>query len=130
MGCYSSHRLGKPNQLFRFVALVLTLLLTAPVFATRGVFQGRVVEGTKREQGKYIYVAGPTGMMRRVNIQNCRIRFDGSVPPRQRVGDASESLKESAEVRVTADQRENGDWVATEILILEVPQMDRVRLRI
>lgn len=127
---YSSHSLGKPIRLFRLSALALALTLAVPVFATIGVFQGRVVEGTKREQGKYIYVVGPTGMMRRVNIQSCRIRFDASVPPGQRVGDASESLKESAEVRVTADQRDNGEWVATEILILRVPQVDRVQLRI
>lgn len=124
----TSQRLARPKGFLKLSAVGLTLVFSLPLFATRGVFQGRVVDGTKREQGKYIYVAGPTGLMRRVNIQNCRVRFDASVPLRQRVHNASESLKESAEVRVTAEQRDDGEWVATEILILKLPQVDRVRL--
>jgi hypothetical protein len=124
----TSHPVVRPNRFLKLSAVGLTVVLSLPLFATRGVFQGRVVEGTKREQGKYIYVAGPTGLMRRVNIQNCRVRFDTSVPLRQRVHNASESLKDSAEVRVTAEQRDDGEWVATEILILKLAQVDRIRL--
>ena len=130
MRSYSCRRLGGSIRVLRLSALGLSLVLSLPVSATRGVFQGRVVEGTKHEHGKYIYVAGPTGLMRRVNIQTCRVRFDASVPLRQRIHDASESLKDSAEVRVTADQRDDGEWVATEILILKLPMVDRVRLLI
>ena len=86
------------------------------------------MEGTKREAGKYIYVAGKTGMMRRVNIQNCRVRFDTSVPLTQRSRSASESLRESAEVRVTAEQGEDGEWIATDVVILKLPAIDKVRL--
>lgn len=99
-----------------------------PAFATRGVFQGLVVEGTKHEAGKYIYVAGPSGSMRRVNIQNCRIRFDSGVPVRQRARSAAESLRDSAEVRVTAEQKENGEWMAIDIVILKLPVVDKIRL--
>lgn len=87
-----------------------------------------VVEGSKREAGKYIYVAAPSGSMRRVNIQNCRVHFDASIPSTQRVRSASESLRETAEVRVTAEQREDGEWVAVDILILKVPRIDKIRL--
>lgn len=94
------------------------------------MFQGRVVEGTKREAGRYIYVAGPSGYMRRVNIQRCRVRFDSAIPASQRVRSAAESLKDSAEVRVTAEQGSDGEWVALDIVILKLSAVDQVRLRI
>ena len=68
--------------------------------------------------------------MRRVNIQKCRVRFGADVPPSQRVASASESLKDSAEVRVTAEQDNEGEWMASEIVILKLPEIVRARLRI
>jgi hypothetical protein len=100
-----------------------------PLFAIRGVFQGRVVEGTKREAGKYIYVAGRGGYLRRVNIEKCRVSFDSGVPTSERVRNASEYLRDDAEVRITADQAQNGEWVAIEVLILKLPVLDKARLR-
>jgi len=114
------------NPLLLFVVFMVTL----PAFATKGVFQGRVVEGSKREAGRYIYVAGRGGYMRRVNIQRCRVRFGVDVPPSQRVANASDSLKDSAEVRVTAEQGNDGEWTASEIVILKLPEVDKVRLLI
>jgi hypothetical protein len=112
-------------------SLLLTILFgSLPLFATKGVFQGRVVEGSKKEAGRYIYVAGRGGYMRRVNIQRCRVLFGVDVPPSQRVASASESLKDSAEVRVTAEQGKDGEWMASEIVILKLPAVDKVRLRI
>src|SRR5437868_10733149 len=66
---------------FLGVVLCFSFLISLPVFSITGTFQGRVVEGTKREAGKYIYVAGRGGLMRRVNIQKCRVRFGADVPP-------------------------------------------------
>jgi hypothetical protein len=68
--------------------------------------------------------------MRRVNIQSCRIHFDASIPASQRVRSAAESLRESAQVRVMANQKDNGEWVATDITILKLPEIDHVRLLI
>jgi hypothetical protein len=68
--------------------------------------------------------------MRRVNIQKCRVRFGADVPPSQRVANASESLKDSAEVRVTAEQGNDGEWVASDIVILKLPAIDKARLLI
>jgi hypothetical protein len=110
--------------------LGICLFACSPLFATKGVFQGRVVEGTKREEGKFIYIAGPSGYMRRVNIERCRIRFDSGIPASHRVRSAAESLKDSAEVRVTAEQASNGEWIALEIVILKLAAVDKVRLRI
>ena len=89
-----------------------------------------MVEGTKREAGRYIYVAGRGGFMRRVNIQKCRVRFGADVPPSQRVASASESLKDSAEVRVIAEQGKDGEWMASDIVILKLPEVDKARLLI
>src|SRR5215469_3490626 len=113
-------------------ALFLTVVLTGalPLFATKGVFQGLVVEGTKREAGRYVYVAGRGGSMRRVNIQKCRVRFGADVPPSQRVANAFESLKDSAEVRVTAEQGNDGEWVASDRVILKLPAINKARLLI
>ena len=55
--------------------------------------------------------------------------FGTDVPPSQRVTSASESLKDSAEVRVTAEQGKDGEWMASEIVILKLPEVDKVRLR-
>ena len=87
-----------------------------------------MVEGNKLEAGKYIYVAGPSGSLRRVNIQKCRVRFDSGVPAGERTHSASDSLRESAEIRVRAEQSQNGEWVAIEILILKLPALDKARL--
>jgi hypothetical protein len=111
-------------------AILLFLTTSAPLSATQGMFQGRVVEGNKREAGKYIYVEGRGGFMRRVDIRRCRIHFDTSIPASQRVRSAAESLRESAEVRVTADQKANGEWLAADITILKLPEIDHVRLLI
>lgn len=68
--------------------------------------------------------------MRRVNIQKCRVRFGADVPPSQRVANAFESLKDSAEVRVTAEQGNDGEWVASDIVILKLPAINKARLLI
>lgn len=86
------------------------------------------MEGTKHEVGKYIYIAGRSGYLRRVNIQKCQIRFGTGVPAAERVRSASDYLREDAEVRVTADQSENGEWIAIEVLILKLPVLDKTRL--
>jgi len=123
-------RTPRGHCLFRSLFLALLVTSALPLFATAGTFQGRVVEGTKREAGRYIYVAGRGGFMRRVNIQKCRVRFGADVPPSQRVASASESLKDSAEVRVIAEQGKDGEWMASEIVILKLPEVDKARLLI
>ena len=130
MRAYADGRFGRGHWLLESFILALLLTSAIPLFATKGIFQGRVVEGTKREAGKYIYVAGRGGFMRRVNIQRCHVRFGVDVPPSQRVASASESLKDSAEVRVTAEQGEDGEWMASDIVILKLPAIDKVRLLI
>jgi hypothetical protein len=130
MRSHSESRIRRGYQISRLCLCLICLALALPVFATKGIFQGRVVEGTKHEAGKYIYVAGRSGYMRRVNIERCRVQFAAGVVASERVRSAAESLRDSAEVRVTAEQSANGEWVATDILILKLPAVDKVRLRV
>jgi hypothetical protein len=117
------------GRIWRYLVLACCLASLSPLFAIRGVFQGKVVEGTKHEAGKYIYVAGRGGYLRRVNIEKCRVSFDSGVPSSERVRNASEYLRDDAEVRITADQAQNGEWVAIDVLILKLPVLDNTRLR-
>ena len=73
-------------------------------------------------------MAGRGGYLRRVNIEKCRVRFDSGVPASQRVGSAAEYLRDDAEVRITAEQAQNGEWIAIEVLILKLPILDKARL--
>jgi hypothetical protein len=130
MRSHSDCRTRRGYRISRLSLGLLCLAVAIPVFATKGIFQGRVVEGTKRETGRYIYVAGRSGYMRRVNIERCRVQFGAGIAASQRVRSAAESLRDSAEVRVTAEQSANGEWIATDILILKLPEADKVRLRI
>jgi hypothetical protein len=114
----------------RVISFVVILCFSAlPSFATKGIFQGRVVEGTKHEAGKYIYVEAQRGYLRRVNIEKCRVTFDHSIAASQRVRNAAEALRDGAEVRVIAEQRPQGDWVASEIVILKLAAIDHVQLQ-
>jgi len=130
MRAYSDRLTRRRCRFLESFCLALLLTSTLPLFATKGIFQGRVVEGTRREAGRYIYVAGRGGFMRRVNIQRCHVRFGADVPPSQRVASASASLKDSAEVRVTAEQGTDGEWMASDIVILKLPAVDKARLLI
>lgn len=123
-----SSLLSRRFRILSVVAFLFCLLVPVSLFAIRGVFQGRVVEGTRRETGKYIYVAGPNGYLRRVNIQKCRVRFGDGVSASDRIHSAAEYLRQDAEIRVTADQAENGEWVAVEVLILKLPAIDKASL--
>ena len=83
----------------------------------------------------------PLGGQRRDNLHllDARVRkefrfakqqFAAGVAASGRVRSAAESLRDSAEVRVTAEQSANGEWVASDIVILKLPKIDKIRLRI
>lgn len=94
---------------------LLALLLFS---GTVGVFQGRVVQprDTRAEQG-YIYVQGPNGWMRRVNIQEADIRIAEEVPKERQKG-MQKKLRAGIKVQVTAEQLSDGEWKASKVEIL------------
>src|SRR5256885_9239763 len=106
---------AKPSRHLVFTLLALLLTTVEPALAAKGVFQGRVVEGNKREAGKYIYVSARAGYLRRVNIQKCRGRFDASIPASQKGRGASEFLRDNAEVPGTAGTSNHGGLGAVEV---------------
>ncbi|HTM42079.1 MAG TPA: hypothetical protein VL177_14265 [Terriglobales bacterium] len=102
------------------VALLFALLL--PLAAEiSGTFRGVIVHAPAGEptQG-WIYVAGRNGNLRRAEVSHAQVLYAGSVPVRLRAKDPFRSLKEGAEVRVTASQDGKGEWQASRVEILKV----------
>jgi len=102
------------------VALLFALLL--PLAAgISGTFRGVIVHAPAGEptQG-WIYVAGRNGNLRRAEVSHAQVLYAGSVPVRLRAKDPFRSLKEGAEVRVTASQDGKGEWQASRVEILKV----------
>jgi hypothetical protein len=87
-----------------------------------GIFQGIVVPGSAKESGKFIYIQSKNGNLRRVKVTDAEVYYGETVPVAQRTKEASECLKEAAEVRVAAAQGKNGEWTAKEIIILHLPR--------
>ena len=104
--------------------LVLFLL---PVFlhATPGSFRGVIV----RDQGAtpgFIWVKGANGMLRKVGVNGARVVYDEAIPRGDRERQPEKSMKLGAEVRVTADQDDDGEWQASKIEILKLKAAEPV----
>lgn len=105
---------------FFTVAALLACLL--PVSAEiSGTFRGVIVHAPQGEarQG-WIYVQGRNGNLRRAEVSHAQVLYASSVPARLRQTEPARSLKEGAEVRVTASQDGNGEWRASQVEILKV----------
>ena len=105
-----------------FSAPVLALvLLLAPLLSakTPGIFRGIMVKGPRSEPG-WIYLLGRNGAVRRVEVSRARISYSQSVPQSDRALKPEASLREGAELRITAEQDSDGEWRATEIEILNL----------
>ena len=94
---------------------------------TPGTFRGFIVAapasqdhsaGAKR--AGWLYVEGRNHMVRRVALAESQIIYAAEVPVAERQKDATKSLVEGAEVRVTAEQDANGEWRAQRVEILKI----------
>jgi len=87
--------------------------------ATPGSFRGTVVEGEQGgpQQG-WLYVRGRNRTLRRVDISHASVEYDEDVPLGQRKTSAREQLIVGAEVRVTAQQGNDGEWRASRVEII------------
>ena len=105
---------------FLLPALLVAFLL--PLSAEiSGTFRGVIVHAPAGEPTNgWIYVAGRNGNLRRAEVSHAHVLYASSVPVRLRAKDASRSLKEGAEVRVTASQDGKGEWQASRVEILKV----------
>ena len=96
------------------------LLAVFAAGAAAGSFRGTVVNGPNSGADKqWVYVQGRDGNIRRVDISNARVTYDAAVPKHVRTPKASDSIREGADVRVTASQDGNGEWKASSIEVLK-----------
>src|ERR1041385_2905124 len=94
--------------------LLAVLLCTVAQAATPGSFRGEVVEGDKgAPESGWLYVRGRNGSIRRVDISKAAIGYDEDMPADERKSSAREQLIVGAEVRVTAEQGNDGEWRAS-----------------
>lgn len=86
---------------------------------TPGIFRGVVILGADHEPG-WIMVQGANGQTRRVAISKAQVVYAESVPSKDRQKKPELAIVHGAEVRVTADQDEHGEWRAQRIEILKL----------
>src|SRR5579863_670646 len=91
---------------------------------TPGTFRGTVVEPLLRSRSDdgWVYVEGRNQMVRRVEVHKATVLYADDVPAAKRTGKAEAWLIAGTEVRVTAVQGSDGEWHATRIEILKLPQ--------
>jgi hypothetical protein len=99
--------------------LLAILLSTLASADTPGTFRGVVIHGPDITPG-WIYLKGANGQVRRVGIGKAQVVYADGFPAAQRHKVPSESIANGAEVRVTAQQDKDGEWLATKIEILSL----------
>jgi hypothetical protein len=105
------------------VLLVCAFLTTrVPVFATEGMFQGKVVDSPVSEPPKagWIYVQGRNHMLRRVEVAHAKVVFGQQVPVSQQRECHMECIEVGQEVRIIAEQDPSGEWRASRVEILRL----------
>lgn len=101
-------------------ALLLACVLPVSA-AISGTFRGFIVRAPAGEASHgWIYVQGRNGNLRRAEVSHARVVYASSVPVDMRQQVPARSLKEGAEVRVTASQDGKGEWRASQVEILKV----------
>jgi hypothetical protein len=85
---------------------------------TPGTFRGTVIQNPDGDKGAWIYLLGRNGQVRRVDLAQSEVSYGESFPQRDRKKSARESLVAGAELRVTAEQGDDGEWRATHVEIL------------
>ncbi|MGZ4822822.1 MAG: hypothetical protein ACXVY9_10830 [Terriglobales bacterium] len=108
----------------RKLACTLTLAVLV-VFAitmwadTPGIFRGVVIHGPEIMPG-WLFLKSANGQVRKVGISRARVVYSDSVPAKERQKAPAMSIGAGTEVRVTAQQDEDGEWRATKIEILNL----------
>ena len=98
---------------------VLVACLVPLQAGTPGTFRGTIVDAGSAASGKrWIYVQARSGTARRVDISHVRVTYDEQVPAGDRRNNPAEALVPGAEVRVTAEQGEDGEWRASMVEVL------------
>ena len=102
--------------------LIFGLLLLPLYASTPAMFRGRVVEiADQPKQAGMIFVLGPNGSLRKVQIGQARVTYADAMPEKFRKPEPQKSLVQGADVRVEAEEASAGLWRARSIEILQVP---------
>jgi len=101
-------------------ALICCFVFLATAFASSGSFVGEIVNGPKLDTSrKWVFVQGPRGSSRKVDITTATISFSPDVPKRDREAPPENAVREGAQVRVTASQDDDGDWKASAVEVIK-----------
>lgn len=111
---------------FRAKLLAVLLLATAAYGGTPGTFRGELYPGQDTKPG-WVYIVGRNETLRLVHIANASVFYADEFPTRLRRQKPATSLKPGVDVRVTAEQDENGNWQASEIEIIGLKMRNRKR---
>ncbi len=103
--------------------LFFFLLASLPALAgSPGMFGGKVVRSDGQDPpGKWVYIKGRSGAMRRVEVSKAHFEYLDSVPPASRSAKPVDDLKDGAIVQITAEQdKHSGEWVATAVVFVRL----------
>ena len=117
----------------RIASLIVVVALSVPSLqaAAVGMFAGQIVQGANNNPpGKWLFVKGRAGMMRRVEVSSTHVEYAPSVPQSDRSTRPADDLKDGALVQVAAQQGKAGEWVAQSILILRLTNRQALRTSI
>jgi hypothetical protein len=105
------------------IGLLLSLLAALPAFAgSVGMFGGKGVRSAGQDPpGRWVYIKGRSGSMRRVEISKARFAYLDTVPRASRAAKPADDLKDGAVVQVTVEQdKRSGEWIASAVLIVKL----------
>ena len=110
----------------RPLAVVCMLsVFTAAAFATIGSFRGKIVSAPagQARQG-WVFVQGPNGSLRLVDIRKAEFAFDDDFHPPADLSPSAKLLLQGAEVRVVGEQQQ-GEWRAMRVEIIRLAASTR-----
>ncbi len=112
------------------LGIFVSVLAALPALAgSIGMFGGKVVRNAGQDPpGKWIYIKGRSGSMRRVEVSKAHFEYLDSVPRASRSAKPLDDLKDGAVVQVTAEQdQRSGEWIATAVLFVRLSSQPLVQ---
>jgi hypothetical protein len=95
------------------------------VLATIGSFRGKIVAApTGQAREGWVFVQGPNGRMRFVDIRKAEFAFDEDFRAPADLSPSAKLLLQGAEVRVIGEQQ-NGEWRAMRVEIIHLAAATR-----
>ena len=95
--------------------------MAAAAFAADGSFTGQVVNGPNLDADKkWVFIQGPRGPVRRVDINGAKISFGAEMKKQDKAMKPEDAIREGAELRVTASLDGEGEWKASKVEVVKV----------